>query len=657
MNNQPTGASMSIPSKKLNHYKTIGKERNLNNKQNPSVSSSNMMSNEEFNNYLQREQNLYKNNHNIFINAHGLILSEEFIIVPHGINISFLAEKGEKLYEKNYSHILNSFRLTQIRGSDAHFTPQDALMNNMSLTFFVIFKKSINPNNPKYITSFDVSGIISDNHLKKFIDLDDSVFENYGISFVTHKFQEKDLNHSKKRKDVLMRIINFGENIFGAIFSTNNEIYIINNMFFNKNLRDELIEYIDGELGLMGNIKINCKLPEIVMDRIIKLSFHFHSNEIIPFETLKETNFKLNLNDVLHYIDVYNRKKKIKDQLVHILSCRNYDLEKKTLSNNILQSSVIEPGTRTVSNLIRIPSSHEYYINSFYDIHNRFISQRQLLLGYLEKNYGLRVLQKNYRNFKKKFNEQELIINLTDINFFWIIFNTICTRIYKDNFKENIFYEPEVEVINLLINFLKINNNTNNVNIFIDKIKKTRLFIVFVRAYNKIRSSKNQEEQLSHTSQQVPEVINHMAYGGKQKKIVLKGSYKGVSKISPMKTFDIIKSVSICKSKKCLQPKKEIEYFINQFHISQKENGTYFIYHMYDAFDPKTMKKTLSGRWYDQEKIEFIQKKLDSKNKTFTVTFKNYEDEDTLKTYPVDIIIYFNEKGWKKLTKFIGFEE
>lgn len=141
------------------------------------------------------------------------------------------------------------------------------------------------------------------------------------------------------------------------------------------------------------------------------------------------------------------------------------------------------------------------------------------------------------------------------------------------------------------------------------------------------------------------------------KKIILKGSYKGVSKISPMKTFDIIKSVSICKSKKCLQPKKEIEYFINQFNISQKENGTYFIYHMYDAFDPKTMKKTLSGRWYDQEKIEFIQKKLDSKNKTFTVTFKNYEDEDTLKTYPVDIIIYFNEKGWKKLTKFIGFEE
>ncbi len=138
------------------------------------------------------------------------------------------------------------------------------------------------------------------------------------------------------------------------------------------------------------------------------------------------------------------------------------------------------------------------------------------------------------------------------------------------------------------------------------------------------------------------------------KDIELKGSYKGVSKIQPMKTFDIIKSITKCTSKKCLQKKREIEYGINNLKITDNKDGTFYIYHMYDAFDPKTMKKTMSGRWYDM-KMVFDKKNIDDKNKTFTMKIKEYEDAETLKTYPVEITIYFNEKGWDKFTKFIGF--
>lgn len=140
------------------------------------------------------------------------------------------------------------------------------------------------------------------------------------------------------------------------------------------------------------------------------------------------------------------------------------------------------------------------------------------------------------------------------------------------------------------------------------------------------------------------------------KELVLKGSYKGVSKISPMKTFDIIKSVIQCKSKNCFQSKKEVDYFVNQLKMKDNKDGTFYIYHMYNVFDQKTMKKTLSGRWYHM-RMEFDKKKINSKNKTFTMNIKEYEDEQTLMTYPVDIIIHFNEKGWDKFIKFIGLDE
>lgn len=122
-------------------------------------------------------------------------------------------------------------------------------------------------------------------------------------------------------------------------------------------------------------------------------------------------------------------------------------------------------------------------------------------------------------------------------------------------------------------------------------------------------------------------------------------SKKGVK----LNNNEIIESNITCVGKKCFQPKKIQIYNDNKINIniSKNSNNKFLIYHIY-----KSDKDKYSGRWYD---LNFnLAKSLNYKNNSLS-TKMTFEDiyEEKLHKYNVKIIIYFNDKGWKKILKFI----
>ena len=111
---------------------------------------------------------------------------------------------------------------------------------------------------------------------------------------------------------------------------------------------------------------------------------------------------------------------------------------------------------------------------------------------------------------------------------------------------------------------------------------------------------------------------------------------------------DITESIISCGGKKCYQPNKIMIYNDNKINISiGKNNNKFFIYHIY-----KSKKDKYSGRWYD---LNFNFKKSLNYNNNSLSTKMTFEDiyEEKLHKYNVKIIIHFNDKGWKKILKFI----
>ena len=110
---------------------------------------------------------------------------------------------------------------------------------------------------------------------------------------------------------------------------------------------------------------------------------------------------------------------------------------------------------------------------------------------------------------------------------------------------------------------------------------------------------------------------------------------------------EITESNITCVGKKCFQPKKIQIYNDNKINISNSNSNKFLIYHIY-----KSNKDKYSGRWYD---LNFnLPLSLNYKNNSLS-TKMTFEDiyEEKLHKYNVKIIIYFNDKGWKKILKFI----
>ena len=87
-----------------------------------------------------------------------------------------------------------------------------------------------------------------------------------------------------------------------------------------------------------------------------------------------------------------------------------------------------------------------------------------------------------------------------------------------------------------------------------------------------------------------------------KKELTLKGSYKGVKNLSPMKDPDIIVSKIAGKT-----------YHQNKLDIQQRADGNYFIYHSVNSLD------NYGGRWYNtnigSDKLSFTHNKKQLKTR------------------------------------------
>lgn len=125
-------------------------------------------------------------------------------------------------------------------------------------------------------------------------------------------------------------------------------------------------------------------------------------------------------------------------------------------------------------------------------------------------------------------------------------------------------------------------------------------------------------------------------------KLALVGSYYGTKKIKKYKEYDI--DYSIVDNHNCK---------INKLYFTKNNDGTYYIYHMYDNFDNNN-KIDFTGRWYNV-KFNIDENMLDVNNKLLKVSFKNveWETENTYEKKNVRIQIQLTDDGIKKLLKFI----
>lgn len=122
------------------------------------------------------------------------------------------------------------------------------------------------------------------------------------------------------------------------------------------------------------------------------------------------------------------------------------------------------------------------------------------------------------------------------------------------------------------------------------------------------------------------------------KNLLLKGTLGGITKIRKLVNPDIIKS-SLMRMN-CLR---------NRFSIRRSQSGKIIVYHSFSC-----NKKGYTGRWYCGDLCESNHWKLNKKTRSFVWNapeWTNWKDNSIKKN--VLIRIFFTEKGWNKLTKFL----
>lgn len=112
----------------------------------------------------------------------------------------------------------------------------------------------------------------------------------------------------------------------------------------------------------------------------------------------------------------------------------------------------------------------------------------------------------------------------------------------------------------------------------------------------------------------------------------------GVEKIRKLVNPDIVKSTLM-----------RTNYLRNRFTIRMGENGKLFVYHSFWS-----SKKGYTGRWYCGDLCGSDRWKLNKRTRSFVWNapeWTNWKDYSVKKN--VLIRIFFTEKGWNKLTKFL----
>ncbi len=201
---------------------------------------------------------------------------------------------------------------------------------------------------------------------------------------------------------VFNNLVKYMNPIFGtSIDSFHQNIVSIILLHFSYQKSINLLAYINDIINVFNNENM-----DIIFKNIIRLSYHYHNDDIIPKEeivdfnkNIKEMKFNINLGYILHKIDIYN-KNILNNQkiLCHSLNCRNYIPIESNRNINELQNLINQPlllnepptlrrsNSVTVHRLIRQRSVSNEYKDLFQNIIEKCIEIISNNINYINKS-------------------------------------------------------------------------------------------------------------------------------------------------------------------------------------------------------------------------------------------------------------------------------
>ncbi len=320
----------------------------------------------------------------LFIMGHGGIINEEYTIIPDKLNMVFYSNRSEPLYISKINDMLKSGKID----SSDHTLMEKSAMKNMIVElkgFYVL------TDYPNIITSLGYSGIITDLPYGRvpplFYNLEDTYFTDNEIEIINSTpikiIKNGTSNRSKFVSPYLfslgiknIKIIHFGNKIYGIIYDNHYYINIINNMGLTTiDTRNSLIKYLKSFYAIK-RVPFNINIQDYPLSeyKMHKLSLIFNNNSIIDTLDLIYRKYEYKLSEIFHKItesEFYLSGIQSNSTIYgHNFICRSDYTPIVNNVNNRNEASLMS-GTQ-LGALERTESASNRYLTTFADIFERF---------------------------------------------------------------------------------------------------------------------------------------------------------------------------------------------------------------------------------------------------------------------------------------------
>ncbi len=299
---------------------------------------------------LCSELNPHYNIKSCILLGHGNTITNQYIVLPENIGVTFYTEKGTALNtsKTNINEIFKTFNSSVNRPNQTHYIEPKSMMYNMSINFLTFFeynetkKRFGNFSRYQNISKFVFSGIItkSRREFKPFYHLSREMYQRCNID-IYGPFNIRDVLPSYSNFGYYYndncKILAFGNNIFGIVCDTQSLVIISNTLTkVHSQIKNEIEAFINNK---KNNIPHTNSYPTSLDDetyaKIKNLSFIHHNTNIISLDELSQDDYKHSLGSILSKIKTYNSNKapNKKIKLCHGIMCRNYDYDYNLVPN------------------------------------------------------------------------------------------------------------------------------------------------------------------------------------------------------------------------------------------------------------------------------------------------------------------------------------
>lgn len=334
----------------------------------------------------------------VYIMGHGGIYNDQYTVIPDKLSMAFFEDRSRILYTDKINQILLSRSEGNRPIEQDHILFEKAAMKNMyvDLRGFYLYMHT------RELACIGYSGIITDQTFPTlFFNLRNGDFKKYGIDVITKmpvKVIPNGINEKLKivspqlyqQGVTQLKIIHFGDNIYGVIYNNSYYINIINNMS-DIIIKNYLVEHhgisyrnLIFKHGLNTTPYGNDSPTSKAVERMHKLSLHFHNDNIIKKKDVYLNHDKYHLGiifDKIVHSRVYTEPN---DIVCYNLICRS-DYTPLPEAVNERNEEALTAST-TLTTLQRVPSASNQYVRAFENIFERYRNASLIIEGAIDRN-------------------------------------------------------------------------------------------------------------------------------------------------------------------------------------------------------------------------------------------------------------------------------